>query len=102
MNTGWTYSEQAVIFQLPPQKHSAFTMEENAFETDTVAEGKSEKKHDVTPVGIGDGVKIINYFRNPVEGMVIDGENDAYIIEYQKSNNSVKQIKVIDFQIEKI
>jgi len=53
-------------------------------------------------IKVGDEVRIINYFSNPVTGKVIEIQNDNYVVEYTKSNNRVKQVKVPGFQIERI
>lgn len=56
-------------------------------------------------IKVGDEVKIINYFSTPVRGKVVEirkGEYfDEYIVEYVKSNNKVKQVKLLLYQLEK-
>lgn len=47
-----------------------------------------------TEVRIGDKVKIVNYFSNPVEGKVLDIKNGDYTVEYTNSNSKTKKVKV--------
>lgn len=55
-----------------------------------------------TEVRIGDKVKIVNYFSNPVEGKVLDIKNGDYTVEYTNSNSKTKKVKVLAFQVQKI
>jgi len=54
------------------------------------------------PIKVGDKVNIVNYFRAPVEGKVLEIQNSEYIIEYATSNNKIKQVKVPAFQVERL
>ena len=65
-------------------------------------ENKKAEINTNTPIKVGDEVKIINYFRKPVDGKVIEIKNGEYIIEYKKSNNKSMQVKVLEFQVQRI
>jgi cation transport ATPase len=56
----------------------------------------------IPPIKIGDKVKIINYFSNPVDGKVLDIQNGDYTVEYTNANKKIKRVKVLGFQVQKI
>ena len=53
-------------------------------------------------IKVGDKVKIIHYFSSPVIGKVIGIKKNEFVVEYTARNDKVKQVKVLEFQLEKI
>ena len=70
----------------------------NSSTDDAITENKRIKNE---PIKIGDKVKIINYFSKPVDGKVLEIENGNFTVEYTNSNYKTKQVKVLEFQVEK-
>lgn len=70
----------------------------NSSTDDVQTENKKVKNE---PIKIGDKVKIINYFSKPVDGKVLAIEDGNFTVEYANSNYKTKQVKVLEFQVEK-
>jgi hypothetical protein len=70
----------------------------NSSTDDVQTENKKVKNE---PIKIGDKVKIINYFSKPVDGKVLAIEDGNFTVEYTNSNYKTKQVKVLEFQVEK-
>lgn len=71
----------------------------NSSTDDVITENKKVKNE---PIKIGDKVKIINYFSKPVDGKVLAIEDGNFTVEYTNSNYKTKQVKVLEFQVEKV
>jgi len=93
---------QTNIAQSQPQNSTVALPVGNSISTEIKTENKKVEIDTGTTIKIGDKVNIIKYFSTPVEGIVIDIRNREYLVEYKKSNNKTKQVKVLDFQVEKI
>lgn len=93
---------QTDFSQSQSQNLSLGLPKDNSSKADIKTENKNTEINSTLPIKVGDKVKIINYFNNPVDGKVIEIQNGDYIVEYTKSNNKTKQVKVLGFQVERI
>lgn len=95
-------SVQADVSQLQAPNPSTDLPKENLSTAVIKTENKNIEKNTEVKIKVGDNVKIINYFSNPVVGKVIKIQGSDYTVEYKKSNNKIKQVKLLEFQVEKI
>lgn len=84
------------------QNLTSVLSKDNSSTVDIKTENKNTEINTEASIKVGDKVKIINYFSNPVDGKVIGIQKGNYIVEYKKSNNKTKQVKVLGFQVQRI
>jgi hypothetical protein len=93
---------QTDFSQSQSQNLTSVLSKDNSSTAGIKTENKNTEINTDASIKVGDKVKIINYFSNPVDGKVIEIQNGDYIVEYKKSNNKTKQVKVLGFQVQRI
>lgn len=53
-------------------------------------------------IKIGDTVRVVNYFSQPVEAVVRNIKDGNFTVEYTKKNGKIKKVEVLEFQVERI
>lgn len=69
---------------------------------DNQAESNQESIPMTDTIKIGDTVRVVKYFSQPVEAVVKNIHDGNYTIEYTKKNGKIKQVEVLGFQVERI